>query len=185
MFEFRAPREELSAPRVVAPALERELRQLALSRRLLQYNVRTQTLCLLTGLTAHRISAWRRRWQLSSEPRHRGPPPTSFVALLRSPRFRSELACLAVLLDYFDALPTRQECREPSWTLPRAERLCDAFDFYRTLVLRSQVSFEQLLLLAKGLGNPDCLRRRYCECCRGVMVVDPGALPRTRCDACV
>lgn len=162
---------------------ERELRQLALTQRLLEYNARTQTICALTGLTAHKVSVLRRGWNDSAE-RHRGPSPNSFTALLRSPRTRMESACLAVVLNRFGALPKRKAAGASRWDLEGAERLCDAFDFYRSLVPRSVISFEQMVLLSKGLRDPTCLRHERCQACGGSMVIDPVARPNPHCDAC-
>lgn len=162
---------------------ERELRQLSLTQRLLEYSARTQTICALTGLTAHKVSVLRRGWDVAAE-RHRGPSPNSFTALLRSPRTRMESACLAVVLDRFGALPKRKAAAASRWDLEGAERLCDAFDFYRSLVPRSGFSFEQMVLLSKGLCDPTCLRHEHCQACGGSMVIDPVARPSPLCDAC-
>ncbi len=163
---------------------DRQLRQLSLTQRLLEYNVRTQTICALTGLTAHKVSVLRRGWDVSADKRHRGPSPNSFTALLRSPRMRTESACLAILLYRFDALPKQKGTSRSRWHLDCAERLCDAYDFYRGLVPSSAISFEQLMLLSKGLSDPTCLRHERCALCGGSIVIDPAARPCRCCDSC-
>jgi hypothetical protein len=172
-------------PGVRETRFERELRQLSLTQRLLGYNARTQTICALAGLTPHKVSVLRRGCEQSATARHRGPSPNSFSLLLRSPRARAESACLAVLLDRFGALPKRYGGGTSRWTLHSAERLCDVFDFYGRLVPRSAISFEQLVLLSKGLCDPTCLRSEACQQCGATIVVDPVARPRLRCDACI
>jgi hypothetical protein len=97
---------------------------------------------------------------------------------------RTESACLAILLYRFDALPKQKGTSRSQWHLDRAERLCDAFDFYRALVPRSAISFEQLVLLSKGLCDPTCLRQQRCELCGGSMIIDPVASPCVSCDTC-
>lgn len=163
---------------------EWEFRQCGLAYRLLCVEARTQTICRLTSLSVHRLSSWRTRWGFDESERSRGPAPNSFAPFFRSPTLRIEGAYLAVLCESFGVLHPHR--REPStfYCLTTGERLCDLLDFHRACFPAASVSFDQLLLLARGLEARKSILLQHCAACGGAILADPLQLPRRNCDSC-
>jgi hypothetical protein len=164
----------------------RELRRNQLATRMVSHKARTQTICDYTGLARERIKTLRRDWHVGSDQRHRGPSPSSASVFFRSARIRSEAAALGVMLRVLGAvgsLPIADaERRYPN--LERGEQLCDVYEAFRTYFPKSQVSFEQVVLLAVGMAQGDVLRLETCPGCATVILADRLAATQHLCARC-
>ena len=167
-----------------AERVEWEFRQTRLAYRLLCVEARTQTICRLTSLSVHRLSKWRTRWGFSESERSRGPAPNSFAPFFRCPKLRVEGACIALLCDVFGILRNASGDANRFYCLTTGEQLCDLLDFHRSCYPHASISFDQLLLLARGLTIGKAIQLRYCNSCGGVILSDPLQLPRPHCDSC-
>src|SRR5271170_1349398 len=105
-------------------SVTRELRCFELARRLIFYEVRTETISKLTGLSRNRLATLRRRLKVSENARHRGPAPRSLEVLLRTSRGRTEGAALVALFPLFKNPASNKR----STTLDEGELACDIYD---------------------------------------------------------
>jgi len=164
----------------------RELRRYQLAMRMVAHEARTQTICDFTGLTRERTKTLRREWNVAPEARHRGPSPTSLAVFFRSSRIRSEASSLAVfcrILGVVSSVRIGDAARFlPS--LDCGERLCDVFEAYRTHFPKSEVGFEQIVLLATALAQGDVLALGNCASCGGIILMDQLAVGRRLCSQC-
>jgi hypothetical protein len=69
-------------------------------------------------------------------------------------------------------------------SLTRAERLCDVHEAYRTIFPRSELEFEQTVLIAIGLAQGDLIELRTCASCPRTILVDRLATGEHRCSRC-
>jgi hypothetical protein len=164
----------------------RELRRQQLATRMVSHRARTQTICDYTGLARERIKTLRREWNVASDQRHRGPSPSSVSVFFRSARVRSEASVLAVLCRLLGAvrsepIPDAARCFP---NLERGERLCDVYEAFRTFFPTSEVSFEQIVLLAVGMAQGDVLRLEQCRGCDAVILADRLAASQRLCSRC-
>ena len=160
----------------------RELRCLELARRLIFHEVRTDTITKLTGLSRHRLETLRRRLMVSENVRHRGPPPLSLDLFLRTSRGRTEAAALAALFPLF----RRPTSINPSTSLDDGEQACDIYDAYLAYYPQSNVRFEELMLLRRGLAKGDLVGLGLCRICRGLIMnnrLDPHRSTCSHCDS--
>jgi hypothetical protein len=164
----------------------RELRRNQLATRMVSHKARTQTICDYTGLARERIKTLRRDWHVASDQRHRGPSPSSVSVFFRSARMRNEASALGVMCRVLGAvgpLPIADAARRYP-NLERGEQLCDVYEAFRTFFPRSQVSFEQIVLLAVGTAQGDVLRLETCPGCDAVILADRLAAPQHLCARC-
>ncbi|HMN43823.1 MAG TPA: FlhC family transcriptional regulator [Povalibacter sp.] len=162
-----------------------EFRQTRLAYRLLCAEARTQTICRFTSLSPHRLAKWRKRWGFSDTDRSRGPAPNSFTPFFRFPALRAEGAYLAILCRTFGVLGDDHAGSANSfYRLATGERLCDLLEFHRQSYQAPSISFDQLLLLARGLQTGKSIQLSHCSRCGGGVLRDPFQLVREGCDAC-
>jgi hypothetical protein len=158
----------------------RQLRCLELARRLIFHEVRTVTIGKITGLSRNRLAALRRRLKVSEDARHRGPPPRSLDVLLRTARGRTEGAALAALFPLFKSTTSIK----PSTTLDDGEESCDIYDAYLAYYPRSNVRFEELMLLKKSLAKGDLVELGLCRLCKGLIINNRYECARSTCSHC-
>jgi hypothetical protein len=166
---------------------DRELRRRQLARRLVAHQARTQTICDLTALTRHQLATLRQRWRVAPETRHRGPSPKSFAVFSSSSRVRSEAAALAALCRVLGAaLPARKgNARKQVAGVEIGERLCEVFEIYSACAPKSDLEFEHVVLLARGLAQGDAIAVGSCTNCQGTILIDLLATRRHVCSHCV
>src|SRR5262245_30665747 len=146
-----------------------EFRQTRLAYRLLCMEARTQTICRFTSLSVHRLAKWRQRWGFADADRSRGPAPNSFMPFFRTPILRVEGAYLGVLCGAFGILQPKGRATRSFYCLDIGERLCDLFEFHRASCPTASLSFDQLLLLARGLDGGKHIRLARCASCGGAL----------------
>ena len=99
---------------------------------------------------------------------------------------RSEASALGVMCRVLGAvgpLPIADAARRYP-NLERGEQLCNVYEAFRTYFARSQVSFEQIVLLAVGMAQGDVLRLEQCQGCDAVILSDRLAAPQRLCARC-
>jgi hypothetical protein len=165
-----------------SPALQRDTRQFQLLRRLLLLGARTPMISAFTGITQHRVSLWRRRWNLPDDVIHRGPLPNSFTAILRSSVLRTEAAAFLVVMQTTHPLLLRSSVR---YSLDAGEQLCEALEAFDAFVPHRTLSFEQCLLIARGTATGDRVASESCERCSATIIIDPMGEGTRRCRLCI
>jgi hypothetical protein len=167
----------------------RERLCLDLALRFLRHEARTQTIRIWTGLTDDRIRNLYRSYMSKGArhvPRHRGKSPHQIAYFSRSLRLQWETAQLASLLSLLNVVPARpnSEIAASLPTVARGERLCFAFEAYRTAVPSAQISFEHTVFLAVALARGDQLRLGGCRECSALVVVERFPMRDRRCQYC-
>ena len=166
-----------------------ERQRLDCALRFLRLEARTQTIRLWTGLTDDRIRNLYRSYISRGArfvPRHRGKSPQQIAFFTRSLRMQWETAQLASLLSLLSVIPSTQGA-EVAGALPginRGERLCYAFETYRTAIPNAQISFEHAVFLAAALTRGDQLRIGSCAQCGGLVVLERFPVRERRCYRC-
>jgi hypothetical protein len=158
----------------------RELRCFELARRLIFHEVRTQTISKLTGLSRNRLETLRHRLMVSEDARRRGPPPRSLDVFLRTSRGRTEAAALAALFPLFKS-PTSMKT---STYLDDGEQACEIYDAYLAYYPRSNVRFEELMLLKRSLAKGDLVELGFCRVCKGLIIHNRIERCRRTCSHC-
>jgi hypothetical protein len=94
------------------------------------------------------------------------------AVFLRTPWARSEAAAIISLCIAFDALPQQvSKDRAAHPPLVMADRLCEAFEAFRTCIPQSKIEFEELLLLATELGSGDLIKLSTCRDCKSAVLI--------------
>jgi hypothetical protein len=161
-----------------------------LALRFLRHEARTQTIRQWTGLTDDRIRNLYNSYISPGGrlvPRHRGKSPHQIAYFSRSVRIKWETAQLASLLSLLSVIPT-QPSPEIAATLPgitRGEKLCYAFEAYRSTIPGAQISFEHTVFLTLALARGDQIRLVRCGGCDALLVTERFSMRDRRCPHCV
>ncbi|MEZ5514845.1 MAG: hypothetical protein R3F58_13330 [Steroidobacteraceae bacterium] len=168
----------------------RDRSRLDLALRFIRHEARTHTIKTWTGLSDDRIRKLYRTYLVDAGecqvPRHRGKSPSQAAFFMRSPRLRQETSVLASMLLLFDVItpePGSPEGASPA-SVPRGALLCEAFEIYRQLTPRPQITFEHAVFLAVALLRGHELRINACRDCGAIIVVDRLTLRAPTCHEC-
>jgi hypothetical protein len=168
----------------------RDMRRHDLALRMIRYEVRTHTIRVWTGLTQERIRRLCRTYGADGSGRqarrHRGPAPRRLAGMLQSPGLRNEAAAIGGLCYALEVLPNRplaHAVRELPG-LARGERLCYAFELYRSLIPDSPIDLEHLILLVTVLAQADEVVLGHCCHCDAAILVDRLGGRRRVCSHC-
>ena len=178
------------AMRVWGNRYSRDLQRYSLALRMIEHEARTQTICDWTGLPADRIVTLYECYVSEHGQRHivrhRGPPPQRLILLLRPVRMRSEAAAMAGLCRLLEVIPgdPLPNARSELPGLARGERLCRAFEIYRSLVPHSELTFDHVVLLITAVAEGKDLRLSQCVGCGGAIVTDKHGASRRSCVHC-
>lgn len=171
--------------RVTSGSIDRELRRRQLAQRLTVHQARTQTIFILTDLSRHQLATMRQRWHIPQEMRHRGPPPTSYSVFRTTLRMREEAAVLAVLWKVLgDMCVRKSDAHDRTFSVELGERLCEVFEAYLACFRDSELEFEHLVLLMRGLDEGDAIALSTCDKCSAVVLVDLLGTRRRLCSHC-
>jgi hypothetical protein len=160
-----------------------------LALRFLRHEARTQTIRQWTGLTDDRIRNLYNSYISPGGrlvPRHRGKSPQQIAYFARSARIKWETAQLASLLSLLSVIPT-QPSPEIAAALPgivRGEKLCYAFEAYKSTIPGAQISFEHAVFLATALARGDQIRLARCYDCDALLVTERFSIRDKRCHHC-
>ncbi len=163
---------------------ERELRQSQLIYRLLCHEARTQTIRRFTSLSAHQIARYRHRWGFKEQDRSRGPSPTSFAPFFRSSRLRVEGGHVALICKTHQ-LWSKEVNPRAFYTFDLAEQLCNILDAHRTTFSQPTFTFDQLVLLVRGLHASISIRLGSCKACGQPVLIDPLEPGKVACTKCI
>lgn len=165
--------------------VDRELRRRKLAQRLVVHHARTRTIFLLTGLSRHQLATLRQRWRVTDEMRRRGPPPTSFAVFRSTLRAREEAAALAVHWRVLSSVSAVNGSNHKAVsTLELGDRLCEVFESHLACFPKSELEFEHLTLLARGLEEADSIALSNCSNCEAVILADLLGKRRRLCSHC-
>jgi len=167
----------------------RERSSLDLALKFLRYEARTQTIRTWTGLTDDRIRNLYRSYMSRGGkfvPRHRGKSPHQVAYFMRSHRLQWETAQLSSLLSLFGVTPVTPspELAAVLPTVGRGERLCSAYEMFRTTIPGAHISFEHSVFLATALTRGDQLKTGACRECGGLLVMERLPVRERRCQYC-
>jgi hypothetical protein len=165
-------------------SIDQELRRRQLAQRLVALQARTHTIFRLTGLSRHQLATMRRRWQVTTEMRRRGPLPKSFAAFLSTQRTRDEAAALAFLWRLFASVSVTSQSNRPTNRVETGECLCDVFDAHLASFPRATLELDHLVLLSRGVDEADVVALARCSSCDAVMLADLLGSRRRRCSHC-
>lgn len=168
----------------------RERGALDVAMRLIDFEARTGTIRALTGLGDGQIRSLARdstRIGASGNcRRHRGKAPTDAKHILGKTRSRDEAAMLLGLCQLMGVGP--EDAREPERganRIARAERLCDVYWTFRSLLRSATLSFEHFLLMLTELNKGVEINSTHCRSCSAVQIADQLSLRANRCPHCV
>ena len=168
----------------------RDLQRLHLAQRLIAHGARTQVISDWTGLSVVQVRSLYRQFGKETDgggsSRLRGPGPTCVTQLLCSERWRSEAAAFIGLCYVLEAMPKVlvQDPKRELHTVTRGERLCRAFEIYRTLMPGRGMNFHQALLLFTAVALGREVQAAKCESCGAVIVRDILGIGRRHCGCC-
>jgi hypothetical protein len=165
---------------------DRDVRRLQLAKRLVHHRARTRTIFQFTGISRHQLASLRRRWRIFDNPRHRGPSPTSFALFFRTSLAQSEGSAAAVIFGLFAPPAMTKELASNSDVseLAVGECLCDVFEAFQACFPVSELEFEHLVLLIRGVFKREAVELRMCSDCRNVTLFDRFAALRRSCGLC-
>jgi hypothetical protein len=169
---------------------QRDMRRLALARRMAHLEARTRTIVEWTGLTRLRVRAvCRNELGECAEAvaiRSRGPVPKQIFKFMNSPAARSEAGALAASCQLHGVFPVDKGDaavkRLPS--VERGDRLCAAYEGYLAHVPEPRYRFEQAVLLVKALVRADEIVIGQCFSCQSVLVTERLARGAQYCAVC-
>jgi hypothetical protein len=166
-------------------SIDRDMRRRQLAHRLVIRKARTKTILHLTGLSRHQMATLRQRWRIGDEMRHRGPSPTLSV-LLSTSRVRAQAAALAIFWKVLQRYenPKGFGSEAPVPVIQLGERLCDVFDWYLACFPETELELEHLIVLARGLEDPNSIALTRCSNCNAAMLIDRLAVQRRLCSHC-
>lgn len=165
---------------------DRDMRRLQLAKRLVQHRARTQTIFGFTGISRHQLATLRLRWRVTQTMRHRGPSPTSFAVFFRSPLARSEGTAAAVIFALFvPPAHLHAHAHGPQFAeLAAGECLCEVFEAFQACFPASELEFEHLVLLIRGIAKRESIGLQACSRCSNATLIDRLATTQQPCGPC-
>ena len=164
---------------------DRDRLRLEIAYRLIGYEVRTETIRDITGLSADRIRRLFRDY-VRDQPesrirRRRGKSPRQMSFFRRTPRHELEAATIASLCRIcgLDRPGLLQRL-----TLEEVARFCDVYDTFLTITLGAVVTFEHAWYLMQVLARDDEYALTPCNDCSALWVRDRLDLVPVVCATC-
>jgi hypothetical protein len=167
----------------------RDIRRYELAWKLVRFDARTRTIKRWTGLSGYRIRTFYRAYAagepaVSGSPL-RGVPPTQVQFFWKSAQLKCEAAVLAGFLRAFQALPAVGDIDPDSLpSIPRGERLCRAYEEFRSLVPDTEITIEHAMLLLTELVRGEQMDLGRCLRCQVLILVDRLAITSSHCAYC-
>jgi hypothetical protein len=155
----------------------RYFRRIQLGLRFLAHGARAQTTCQWSGLTPDQLVTLRRRWMFNADERLRGPSPSSFQVFFRSIKTSNQAALFVCICRIVGAAQSRV-------SLENGEKLCEAFEIYREWEPKSDLEFEQAVLLMTGSLRAEKIELAHCSGCSRPLLIDKLARARDTCSRC-
>ncbi|WP_446830716.1 hypothetical protein [Candidatus Foliamicus sp.] len=162
-----------------------ELNRFELAIRMLRLQARTSTIGQYTGLSSDRIRKAYVSYVLEHgrhklPQRKRGRPPSRVARFLNTPQQQRESTILAALFLHARLLERDASamCRMPPRLslLMIGQRLCDAYEMYRSLIPDGLISLEVAAALLRAIGETQELILACCGSCLALYVQDAYSL---------
>ena len=167
-------------------SIDREIRGLALAKRLIRLEVRTDMITRFTAIPRSRLGALRRRLGVPAETRHRGPSPWRVASFVAGPDHRLGTSAHAALFVLYDLIgPQGGPAASRPDRLAVGERLCDIHEYVRELFPEIEIDFEGLVLLRTALVRREILETVPCRHCGCVIVVERNDRRHRTCEFCL
>lgn len=174
------------------PSYEQERNRLELALRLISVEARTRTIRKCTGLSDDRIrkiySRYFRDRNGMTVQRRRGKSPCRVSHFTRNPSHQLEATTLFYLLCASGLMRISDSGQAvPLWAQPDieyGERLCRAFDSYRTIHPEPHYNFEWTWALLTAMSRNETLGLASCRKCRVFYVHDRYAINFHCCPGC-
>lgn len=171
-----------------------EMAKFNLAVRMIGHEARTGTIRTCTGFSEDRIrkiyATYFRHAGQTQVKRRRGKSPSQIAAFLSSTRQQSEATVLACLFLYCDLMRLDESAGtgklqgQPLDPVRLGERLCDAFETYRSLHPDPALCFERAWSLYRALVKEQELFFARCDECGGPYIQDRYALDYAYCPFC-
>jgi hypothetical protein len=169
-----------------------EREQFDLAVRLIGHEARTHIISSLTGFSQDRIrklyATYFRRGGPAGVRRQRGKSPSNVAFFVRNAGIQAEASTIAYLFGLFRLMQIDQglETRPVAYPsrLSFGQRLCSAYETYRSLYPEPAISFERTWNLYRALTSRREVLLADCRLCGQVYIQDALALDRAECPAC-
>lgn len=177
--------------RVTDHRYSRDLVRFDLAMRMIQYEARTCTIRLCTGLTDDRIRKLYRSYLHgdlgAGLRRRRGKSPRQVAYFTRNTDTQLEASLLASIYTSLGLLRGRESTPSPtssSRALEYGQLFCDAYEAYLQIWAGETLSFEHAWFLLCALAQGDELHIADCRRCRAPYVRDAYDLKMSLCPSC-
>jgi hypothetical protein len=169
-----------------------EMAKFNLAVRMISHEARTGTIRFCTGLSEDRIrkifNTYFKCDPTNTIKRRRGKSPTQIGPFLRSPLLQSEATILTCLFLYCDILHLDKNggltLSQKVNPLCLGERMCDAYETYRSLHHEPGLCFERSWGLYNAIVREHELVFARCDDCGGPYIHDRYALDYSHCPFC-
>ncbi|MCC7464520.1 MAG: hypothetical protein IT480_18905 [Gammaproteobacteria bacterium] len=168
----------------------RDLNRLHLAQRMIALGARTQIVVLWTGLSTVQVRSLCHEVSADAEEpiarRQRGPGPRNVHLLLKSERWRNEAAGFIGLCYVLEAMPSSlvKNAQRELPNLIRGERLCRAYEMYRSCAPGQSLDFDRALLLFTAVAQGTEIKAVGCAGCGAVILQDARGIGRWHCAHC-
>ena len=166
----------------------RDRLRLDLALRFLNHGARTHTIRAWTMLSDDRIRKLYRSYVRAADgpPRHRGKSPQQVSFFMRGAHAQHETGILASFFSLLGVVPTTHvaDVNHALPSLVRGERICQAFELFRTMFPAARISFEHAIFLVMALARGNEIHYGRCADCTALVVVDRLTLRELRCLLC-
>jgi hypothetical protein len=173
-----------------------EMTKFDLAVRMISHEARTGTIRACTGFSEDRIrkifGTYFKQDVDNKVKRHRGKSPTQITTFVNSAIHQSEATILACLFLYCGLLHLEKPQGAVKGTVTRqrldpvglGERMCDAFETYRSVHPAPELCFEKAWGLYNALVRDKELFFAHCDDCGGPYIQDRYALDYGQCPFC-
>jgi hypothetical protein len=178
--------------RVTDNRYEGEMSKFNLAVRMIGHEARTGTIRSCTGFSEDRIrkiyATYFRQAGITGVKRRRGKSPSHIGAFVDSSTQQSEATVLACMFVYCGLLQLHESGRQVTGRrldpVGLGERMCEAFETYRTIHPQPRLCFELAWSLYNALVKEKELFFANCNDCGGLYVQDRYALDYAHCPFC-
>jgi hypothetical protein len=154
---------------------------------MIEHGARTRTVNAWTGLSRYRVQALSRRYDTrTGDHRRRGVSPFQSAYFAKSLTLEAESLTFALIALGLKVIPPTKlpEARRVLPDAERGARLMFAYEIYRALVPKGQISLERAILFVIELAARRNLTLRRCKTCPNVMVVERLGVRHEQCPLC-
>lgn len=160
-----------------------ERRQLEVALRMIHFEARTQTIRECTGMSEDRVRKLYKSYAASRDRvRHRGKSPRQIDCVFRTAHTWLHASVLAGALATLGLLDPQSHGRSVDTEL--ADRICDAYELYLTLLADRPLTFEHAWFVWRELTRDGDLYLSPCATCYGLNLQDKLSVRTRPCPWC-